>query len=206
MKKLFTSFLLILSVFLLSMTLRSVDVNNELLRISKEYTSYALYNTQNYWTITLCEPYIDMGSKGDTLHMSLADPKKSPHGDKLYKLYVKDEKAYTNNLDKQPLGQVIIKEVWNVRTVLSADSISNDLIPTMRSMNDGRFYTPSTRKTLFIMYKTQPSEENDEGWIYGIVDIEKGIEQAQVLESMKINRCIKCHQQNKIDRIFGSPN
>jgi hypothetical protein len=206
MKKLATAFLLILSVFLLSMTLRRSGVDDELLRISNEYTSYSLYNTQNYWTIALCEPHIDMGSRGDTLHISLAEPKKSPHGDKLYKLYVKDEMAYTNQLEKQPVGQVIIKEVWNVRPVLDVDSATQDLVPAMRSMNDGRFYTPTTRKTLFIMYKTQPSEENDEGWWYGIVDIEKGVEHAQVLESKKINRCIQCHQQNKIDRIFGSPN
>lgn len=43
------------------------------------------------------------------------------------------------------------------------------------------------------MYKTKQSHENDEGWWYGIVDIEKGIEKAEVIGSMNINCCIKCH-------------
>jgi hypothetical protein len=85
------------------------------------------------------------------------------------------------------------------------DSVTRNLIPAMLSMKDRWYYTPTTRHSLYIMYKTKPTKENDEGWIYGIVNIEKGVEKAVVIESMKINRCIKCHQQNKVDRIFGSP-
>ncbi len=206
MKKLVVLLFIIFSVFLLSWTFyHQPSVNDELIRISKEYQTYGLYNSMDYWTITYCEPYYGPGVRGDTLHMSLADEKKSPHGNKLYKLYVKDKEAYRKNFEKQPEGQVLIKEVWNVRPVSTMDSVNNNLLPYKLSFNDHWYYTPTTRKQLFIMYKTQPSSENDEGWWYGIVDIEKGVENAKVIESMKINRCIKCHQQNKTDRIFGDP-
>lgn len=206
MKKFTALLAIVFSGFLLSWTFRyQLTVDEELIRITNEYQTYSLYNTMDHWTIAFCEPYVAPGIRGDTLHMSHADSKKSPHGDKIYKLYVKDEAAYSNRLDKQPEGQVLIKEVWNVRPVMSADSVTNGQLNALRSMKDGWYYLPTTRKALYIMYKTKPSKENDEGWWYGIVDIEQGAENAKVIESMKINRCIKCHQQNKVDRIFGDP-
>lgn len=205
MKKLTVSLVLVSCILLLSMTIRTPNVNDELLCISREYQSYNLYNSLHYWTLAYCEPMTLAYDQEDTLHMSKADPKKSPHGDRLYKLYVKDLEAYRTSWEKQPEGQVLIKEVWNVRPVMDSDSALNNKVVNKRSMKDHWFYTPTTRKALYIMYKTAPSEENDEGWWYGIVDIESGVENAKVIESMKINRCIKCHQQNKTDRIFGMP-
>ena len=204
MKKFFFTLCCILSVFLISFAYKHYTVNDELLKITREYRNYTLYNSKDYWTIAYCEPYYGPGDRGDTLHMSTADVKKSPHGDKLYKLYVKDLAAYRNEFEKQPEGQVLIKEVWNVRRV-SGDSVLHEQVVGKRSFNDGLFYASTIRKELYIMYKTTPSEENDEGWWYGIVNIEQGTEKATVIESMKINRCVKCHAENKHDRIFGSP-
>jgi len=205
MKKILVFLFLILSIALLSMAIRTNPVDEELLKIAKEYRTYSLYNNENYWTLELCAPMRFPSQEGDSLHISAADPDKSPHGNKLYKLYVKDLKAYERHWEKQPEGQVLIKEVWNTRIVLDEDSVDKGKVVAKRSLIDREFYTTTTRKELYVMYKTKPSEENDEGWWYGIIDIEQGTDKAKVIESMKINRCIKCHQQNKADRIFGNP-
>jgi len=210
-KKLTVSLLIVSCILLLSMTIRTPTVDQELLRISQEYQTYTLYDANANWTYSFCEPMTNP-FKGDTMHMSFADPKKSPHGNLIYKLYVKDISTYNAGI-VQPEGQVLIKEVWNVRkldyendTVVNKRSHNPDstkFIPLYLNINDREYYTPTTRKQLFIMYKVKPSKDNDQGWWYGIVDIEKGVGEAKVLESMKINRCVQCHQYNKTDRIFG---
>jgi hypothetical protein len=214
MKKFLVFVSIILSIALTSMISKKFTVDEELLRISNEYRTYQLYDSQAHWTYSYCEP-MTTPYKGDTLHMSFADPKKSPHGNSLYKLYVKDEKAYATHGAVQPEGQVLIKEVWNVRMLsYENDTVKNKTawnrdttitVPVYLNPNDHQYYTPTTRKQLFIMYKVKPSKENDEGWWYGIVDIEQGVEKSSVIESMKINRCVKCHAVNKYDRIFGDP-
>jgi hypothetical protein len=212
MKKILFFLVIMVAVFFLSLSFRTLTVDDELIRISQEYNTYTLYsssedpNSPNYkWAISLCEPMYSHGVYGDTLHISAPGENKSPHGNKLYKLYIKDWEAYSKKTGPQPEGQVLIKEVWNVRAVdFDNDSIGNYTLPVMRSLNDGLMYTPTTRKQLFIMYKTAATQENDNGWWYGIVDIEKGAEKATVIESMKINRCVKCHAETKYDRIFGA--
>ena len=211
-KKLAFSLILVATLFMLSMSVRRSTVDGELLRIAQEYQTYSLYDANANWTYSFCEPMTNP-YKGDTMHMSFADPKKSPHGNLIYKLYVKNPEVY-NSFKVQPEGQVLIKEVWNVRkldrendTVVNKNSHNPDstkTIPLYLNINDREYYTPTTRKQLFIMYKTKPSKENDKGWWYGIVDIEQGIKKATVIESMKINRCVQCHQYNKTDRIFGA--
>ncbi len=211
MQKLTISLAIITAISLLSMTLQTPTVDQELIKIAQEYETYTLYDANANFTYVFCEPMTNP-FKGDTMHISYADPKKSPHGNLLYKLYVKDIDVY-NATKVQPEGQVVIKEVWNTRrldrdndtvvNMLSHTPDSTKHLPIYLSFNDREYYTPVNRKQLFIMYKTKSSDENDKGWWYGIVDIEKGTEKAKVIESMKINRCIQCHQYNKTDRIFG---
>jgi hypothetical protein len=204
MKKVLLGFGIIIPVMLIGMIPVGNTVDDELLKVGREYRSYPLYNTHDYWTLTLCAPYYGPGMVEDTLHISQA-PMKSPHGNNLYKLYVKDKEAYHKKLDEQPVGQVVIKEVWSVREVaFDNDSIKENTLAVMRSFNDGKYYTPSSRKQLFIMYKTKPAKGNADGWWYGIVDMEKGTDHMRVIESMKINRCMKCHEEAKKDRMLGT--
>jgi hypothetical protein len=207
MKKALLAFWITVPIMFISMIPADKTVDDQLLAISKEYLSYELYNRNDYWTISLCEPYYYSPSIiEDTLQFSHAGST-SPHGDKLYKLYTKYKEAYHKKLEDQPEGQVVIKEVWNVRQVpYGNDSIENNKLLVKRSMNDLMYYTPSTRKQLFIMYKAKPTAENDKGWWYGIVDIEKGADNAEVIESMKINRCVACHEKTKHDRMLGKDN
>ncbi len=54
----------------------------------------------------------------DTMQFSHAPFYASPHGDKLYRLFVKDFNAYSQKLSPQPIGQVLVKEVWEVKEVI----------------------------------------------------------------------------------------
>jgi hypothetical protein len=157
------------------------------------------------WTQPLCvkltKSDIEQRMQNNGLHLSGADPDMSPHGNKLYRLYVKDYDAYWEQQTEQPLGQALVKETWNVREI--AYDKTNTTIPQMRSGNDGKWYTPTTVSQLFVMYKEAESPDNDKGWVYGIIDLEKGKESPIVLYKGRISSCISCHKDTKYDRMFG---
>jgi hypothetical protein len=183
-----------------------------LLHIANVYRSYSKYvsytiqqndSVDTHWAMVLCAPQATSPLLEDSIHISQASPKSSKHGNKLYKLFLKDLKAYTDpKVRSQPLGQVIVKETWNVRSV-SKDSLSKFGNSIQENLNDGKWYTPTTRSGLFIMYKEETSELNDQGWVYGILNLDNS-PAPTVLEKGKISSCIKCHSGTKYDRIFGT--
>lgn len=193
----------------------------QLVKIAKEYKSYSRFNRYKTiitdsavwnWTIALCiqldktDTLRSSGQKHviDSLHISKASSDASPHGNKLYKLFVKDIVSYNDTTIKfQPIGQVLVKETWNVRMV-SEDSVSELNSAVKQSLNDKNWYTPTTVSELFIMYKEPKSNNNDEGWVYGIISLEDKDEPVKILSSGKISSCIGCHKETKYDRIFGA--
>jgi hypothetical protein len=212
-------FVLGLVFTMISGFIKKEEQKDRLLEISNEYASYFRYDNSKMvitdsaaskWSIPLCRSLniADSSKYGikfisDSLHISRTSISSSPHGNKLYKLFVKDIKSYNDSTIKfQPIGQVIVKETWNVKTV-DKDSVSQVTIPVKQSMNDGKWYTPTTVSELFIMYKERKSDKNDEGWVYGIVNLEAKSETAKILENGKISSCIGCHVGTKYDRIFG---
>ena len=183
-------------------------------RIAKEYKSYHQYkdnqivvtdSSKYKWTIALCtQPKnIDMGwhYKRDSLFTSTADPTNSPHGNKLYRLFIKNYDDYRLPRKAQPIGQAVVKETWNVKEVVY-DS-TNETIAQIQNSNDGKWYTPTSVSELFVMYKEEESADNDNGWIYGIIDIENDKAKPLVLYQGKITTCMSCHTETKYDRIFG---
>jgi carboxylesterase type B len=212
--KLHVSLIVLLSVFLVGFVL--VDSRDEqLIEIAGEYQSYKqevdfsryVKDSSVYeWTIALCS---DVGGgskqfkyefKHDSTFISNADAKYAPHGNKLYKLFIKDRSSYGNITLTQPVGQTLVKETWNVEEV-HKDSVGL-FYDAKQSKNDSKWYRPTTVSQLFIMFKEEPDETNDEGWIYGIVDIENG-GPPKVLDQGKISSCIGCHKNTKYDRLFG---
>ncbi len=207
----FSLFSLVCFGFILS----NNDPKRRLSEIAKEYKSYRQFNNTRLivtdsskykWTIALCvqpnNPALGVHYKKDSLFISKADPLESPHGNKLYRLFIKSYTDYINLSGKpQPIGQVIVKETWNVKEIVY-DS-SNTAIHQVQSKNDGKWYTPVSASELFIMYKEKENPENDKGWVYGIVDIEAGKEKPVVLYNGKISSCMSCHTATKYDRIFG---
>ncbi len=189
------------------------DSTDRITEIAGEYKSYrqlvdermVVTDSAKYkWTIRLCRiprPE-EMGHhyERDSAFMSRANSAVSPHGDKLYKLFVKDYTAYLQNASAgQPVGQVIVKETWNVKEV-SYDS-SNETGAQVQSRNNGKWYTPTTPSELFVMYKEAPGELNDKGWNYGTYSLESGA--PLLLNDFKRSTCFGCHKGTKYDRIFG---
>lgn len=177
------------------------DQKVRLLEIARDYKNYAAYARSMKWTISLCRPQLSP-SEMDSLHfLSEADPKLSPHGNKLYKFFVKDMSSYKDTTIKnQPFGQILVKETWNVKAV-SSKSVFENALTAKYNENDRKWYTPTTVSELFIMYKEKDSNSNDKGWVYGIVSLEDN--SVKVLTNGKISSCISCHKGTKYDRIFG---
>jgi hypothetical protein len=188
---------------------------DRLTEIAKEYKKYKQFkevkiivtdSSKYKWTIALCSrpKNIEMGwyHKIDSSFISKADKSLSPHGDKLYRLFIKDYDAYIRNAPiGQPIGQVIVKETWNVQEIIH-DSL-NKKIQQVQSKNDGKWYTPTNISELFIMYKEKEKPSNDKGWSYGTYSVENKNEKPLLLNDLKISSCISCHKENKYDRIFG---
>ena len=187
---------------------KSADPAARLNEIAKEYKSYHRYKQRTVvadssrfqWTITLCS--VPGHVKMDSSLMSRAG-EGSPHGNKLYKLFIKKPLPYfRNSADGQPVGQVIVKETWNVKEI-AYDSLDKT-IQQVQSRNDGKWYTPTTVSALFIMYKEKEKTTNDQGWNYGTVSIEDTSKKPLLLNDTKISTCISCHKGTKYDRIFGA--
>ena len=97
-------------------------------KIKRQYKDYQLHTTSTEvkkhsssrefdWTVYLCySPPVDsLGyqtfHKIDDSFYSNTNPNKSPHGDKVYKLYVKNYDEYlSNDSAGQSIGQTIVKE------------------------------------------------------------------------------------------------
>ena len=187
----------------------------KLIFIAKNYKNYDNYkvprivvtdSSKYKWTQALCvytgEAFMGYRHERDSTFFSKADTIKSLHGNKLYQLYVKDQESYYNFYKQQPIGQTIVKETWNVEEV---DTLNNSTFK-MFNKNNNKWFIPTAVSQLFIMYKEEPSDKNDLGCVYGIVDIEKGIENIKVLSNGNLSNCISCHKDTKYDRIFGKFN
>src|SRR6218665_2211049 len=100
------------------------DKEDKLREIATQYRSFRPYVTRSVvvtdsakysWTIGLCSVPDDSVAflygfhyKTDSSFISQANESVSPHGNKLYKLYIKDYRSYVGRYRKeQPVGQVI---------------------------------------------------------------------------------------------------
>lgn len=155
--------------------------------------------------------------------------KDSPHGSKLYALYVSDPQAYgappgrggftlgpTTDAVMEarkrlaPLKQIIVKEAWKPELMKwKPDSRrsapapkawgASRLRPCQRG---GKWYRAQDRAGLFIMMKLDPKTKGtDQGWVYGTITA-KG----KITASGRISSCMGCHVKAKNDRLFGLPN
>lgn len=183
-----------------------------LLKIASEYEEYVLYpeisagldSNSWQWTQTLCKANLPTFSESEHLFFSAADAKNAKHGDKLYQFFIKDHDAYiTLSVLSQPVGQALVKETWDVIEYQPQNASIDAWRPYKRNENDGKNYTPSKRAQLFVMYKEAPSSSNDDGWVYGVVDLSNTEGQAKVLEKGQLQNCMSCHKNAKYDRIIG---
>lgn len=152
-----------------------------LLEIAKNYEKYANATHKGVLqSTTLCALPPQNLSLGPKLSKSTDE---ASHGKKLYHLFVKDIKNFSNK-KSSPVGQVIVKESF--LAAKKADSKSN--------------FENAKKYGLFIMMKLDPKTPNtDEGWIYGTV-LADG---KTITTSGKVHSCVVCHTNAKNDRVFG---
>lgn len=212
-KRKYNSGLLLLFSFIFFGFVLSKDRENRLIEIASNYKTYSqatsvrtvVTDSSKYkWTIALCrymgEDIMGYHDEIDSTFISRANDSISPHGNKLYKLFVRDQKSYKNILNQQPIGQTLVKETWNVKQIPSDSVIM--FKDARQSRKDGNWYVPTQVSQLFIMFKEEPSDLNDNGWVYGIVDIERD-SKPKILSQGNISSCISCHKGTKYDRLFG---
>lgn len=147
--------------------------SEKLQKISREYKTYTLlYNKTASllsWTVLDCTaPPKGHRNVFDSFYTSKASPQISLHGNKLYKLYVKEFVSYVNPaIKEQPVGQIIVKETWNTVEVQSDSLQSNH--SAVLNLNNQKWHVPTTVSELFIMFKEKEDSLNDKGWKYGVV-------------------------------------
>jgi hypothetical protein len=220
MKKFTAILIFVLALCQLSFTPHAEEEKQKvrLLEIAGEYLSYSTvqavtldHRKQMEWTISLCAQYKPGNAQNppasvyhsDSIFFSTASPAVSPHGNKLYQLFVKNYSSYAGSSSgPQPDGQVVAKETWTTRQVDSGSFIATTL-GARKNENDGKWYIPDRRSQLFIMYKEPESPDNDKGWVYGIVDLNENAALTAVVNHGKLSNCISCHVNTKYDRMFG---
>jgi hypothetical protein len=167
------------------------DQKKRLQDIAESYTSYPRYDayvTKNdtdkwQWASAKCAP-------------SAEETKNAPAtGNRLYKFYIANIKAYLDSSAEAPKGQVFVKELWPVKET-NKFAISSGRLPGKQAMESDKWYTPTHPGQLLVMYKTEASELNDAGWVYGVINMEK--EFPAVTLYGKINSCIGCHSPGKV--------
>src|SRR6185369_1352871 len=147
------------------------------------------------------------------------------HGEKLYSLFVKDRAAYLGLDPKKPVpvGQVIVKQSWIPEEVPARKSVPfpgrGDVIVTKDPQpgkdkfhhfdadhfypyagKGNKTYKASKQGDLFVMFKLDPrTPGTDNGWVYGTVTPDG----KKVTSAGRVESCMKCHQEAKVDRLFG---
>lgn len=212
-----TILLLVYALLILSIAASSTEESqrSRLLKIAVEYRNYTRtdkltsdHQRMTQWATSLCIAYDPKHPQSppswvydvDSIHFSKASPMLAHHANKLYSLFVRDIASYTSDIRKpQPLGQALVKETWDIKEVDSAYAFG-EIAPRKNEAN-GKWYIPSAKSHLFIMYKEPETVENDNGWVYGIVDATS--QNVTVLNQGKLSTCVYCHKDTKYDRVFG---
>lgn len=192
---------------------KNADRSLQLAEVAGNYFTYTLYKTPKAQDVYTTRPSTggtglsQAGAAMDSMRFSNANATLSPHGQKLYKLYVKDIASYKKNnyaaksLFFQPAGQSLVQETWDVRI------IPNDSARFFKNAHqhpaDKKWYLPVKAAQLFVMYKEAVSDTtNDGGWYYSVMDIAENGSSATIARQGLPSNCMGCHSSNR-DKIFG---
>lgn len=138
----------------------------------------------------------------------------TPHGRKLYQLFVQDPEAYgarptaalwtDETVDDAPealaFEQVIVKHAY-VPEAIDADAAAATTVSALGPVErDGQWYAPRGDAGLFVMFRPrEPVAPTDDGWVYAGVQPDGTITGAGRMAS-----CMACHGRHE-DRLFGLP-
>jgi len=140
-------------------------------------------------------PELCMAPPPSGARMSQADPL-TPHGRKLYHLYVSNTKGYfeaSEGTTPAPVGLTLVKESHMAFVAgINNNARSSDSVKLA--------YVPGPVTELFLMNKIgeQDTPETDQGWVYSVANPAGEIQVSGLIES-----CMKCHVKAPNDRLFG---
>lgn len=121
----------------------------------------------------------------------------SPHGKKLYHLYVSDPAGYAAaavGAKPAPVGLTLIKEAHKALPLPLGGGYVVSTDPEVPALAPGEI------TELFMMQKVghAQSPNTDAGWVYGVATPD-----GEVYASGRIESCIGCHERSEHDRLFG---
>ena len=187
-----------------------------------EYRVFGRVDDEMRWAPFLCR----MPMPG-VARVSASQDEKT-HGRKLYSLFARDREAYWKINPKQPalmpIGQTLVKESW-VPEEVPAEKVGQpgrvpfqEIVVDRKGVKDdrgpfnlgdhfwpygrkdGKLFKATRQADLFIMIKLDPKTPNtDQGWVYGTVSPDG----KKVTSAGRVDSCMKCHQDAKVDRLFG---
>lgn len=169
------------------------------------YEGFARVDDELHWAPYLCRQPMPSSPR-----RSLS-PDLDTHGRKLYYVFAKDRAGYLQRDGKPPapVGQVVVKEAWQVEEVPPDTPYSTTESPVRYLKQDGHLYHARQKAGLFIMYRLDPSTpETDQGWVYGTVTPgTPGTPGAvgEVTSAGRVQTCMGCHTKAPYERLFGIP-
>lgn len=176
----------------------SGPLEKRFLEIARDYESYGRVDDETRWAPYLCRQPMPGRAR--------VSAPAGAHGQKLYSLFARFRKDYVDG-KTQPEGQVLVKESWMPQEVPEAEATRAfsaaeagrcrkfPWIPY--ASRDGKVYRATERAGLFIMVKGG-GPDTDEGWVYGTISPE-----GKLTSAGRVASCMSCHQDAKVDRIFG---
>jgi hypothetical protein len=172
--------------------------------IAGAYEGFARVDDELHWA-----PYLCRQPQPSSPRRS-ASPDLDTHGRKLYYVFAKDRAGYLQRDGRPPapVGQVVVKEAWEVEEVPPDTQYSTTESPVRYLKQDGHLYHARQRAGLFIMYRLDPSTpETDQGWVYGTVAPGAPGSGAigEVTSAGRVRACMGCHVQAPNERLFGIP-
>lgn len=179
------------------------EFNKRISEIAREYLDYKLVKPDLKFAPTLCR-----APKPTARIFASESLDADSHGNKLYYLFARNQKAYENAASRpSPVGQVIVKESWKAVPMGINDHVANARHasgePVMTSTSrGGQAYRAGEQTDLFVMYKmAEDTPGTDRGWVYGVASPDG----ARIRAAGKLDNCMACHRDAGADRLFGSP-
>ncbi len=188
-------------------------LEKQLLNIGASYADWKRVSDQANWAPERCDiPPPDGPQASDSND-------ENTHGKKLYYLfarhphdymYIQGDRATTSGnspLQKQPDGQVLVKQSWTPREVSEVVGSQDERAARTErrclryAKRDGKYWGIDQQRELFVMLKTDLPIPTDNGWVYALLSPEG----QKVIRSGLIEDCMKCHMDAPFDRLFGLP-
>jgi len=196
--------------------------HKELKQFAAEYKKWGRVDDEARWAPELCRMPLPPKT-----YVSKSEDE-TTHGRKLYSLFAKDRNSFLKLSEQKSVsaGQVIVKQSWipeeiegdaaeTARKQFHLDTtrwvrVSGQVKPmgsrtehdhfAPYALKDDKVFKGTKQADLFLMYKVDAATpDTDQGWVYGTVTPDG----KTVTSAGKVQSCMACHAEAKVDRLFG---